>query len=214
LLLPPVIKYFFLVHMPRVLGWGIPFRDVWQFLSPYLANCQVVYSNFIMSVYHLQQLFLNKWLLSQTSIPINIANIAQTLGMECRRPKYGMVCRLLESCQAKSTFIENKRIFCSQDDTRSRLHGQCMVMPVPNFDWLEFEERAHPLLWARGHSSTSITSGKIAIYCLMLFKKCVILTFWSPSSFSIFSLKYSIFVIIFFIFSQLKSLFEIFTFVS
>jgi hypothetical protein len=58
-----------------------------------------------MSVYHLQQLFLNKWLLSQTSIPINIANIAQTLGMECRRPKYGMVCRLLEYCQVKRNFF-------------------------------------------------------------------------------------------------------------
>ena len=74
-----------------------------------------------MSVYHLQQLFLNKWLLSQTSIPINIANIAQTLGMEYRRPKYGMVhyvCR-----QAKSTFIENKRIF-----VRKMTLGQgCMI---------------------------------------------------------------------------------------
>jgi hypothetical protein len=47
-----------------------------------------------------------------------------------------------------STFIENKKDFCSQDDTRSRLHGQCMIMPVHNFDWVEFEERAHPLLWA------------------------------------------------------------------
>ena len=45
-----------------------------------------------------------------------------------------------------STFIENKKDFCSHDDTRSRLHGQCMIMPVHNFDWVEFEERAHPLL--------------------------------------------------------------------
>ena len=67
-----------------------------------------------------------------------------------------------------------------------------MIMPVSNFDWLEFEERVHPLLWARGHSSTSITSGKIVIYCLKTF---LIPTFWPPSSFCIFSLKYSIFVI-------------------
>ena len=45
-------------------------------------------------------MFLNKRLLSQTSIPINMANIPQTLGMEWRRPKYGTVCRLLESGQA------------------------------------------------------------------------------------------------------------------
>jgi hypothetical protein len=62
-----------------------------------------------------------------------------------------------------------------QDDTRSRLHGQCLIMPMPNFDWLEFEERAHPLLWACSHSSTSITSGKIVIYCLKLFKKFLII---------------------------------------
>ena len=55
-----------------------------NFYLPTFANCQVVYSNFIMCINHLQQLFLNKWLLSQTSIPINIA---QTVGMECRRPK-------------------------------------------------------------------------------------------------------------------------------
>jgi hypothetical protein len=46
--------------------------------------------------------------------------------MEYRRPKYGMVhyvCRLLESCQAKSTFIENKIIF-----VRKMTLGQgCMV---------------------------------------------------------------------------------------
>ena len=91
-----------------------------------------------------------------------------------------------------STFIENKKDFCLQDDTRSRLHGQCMIMPVHNFDWVEFEERAHPLLWAHGHSSTSIISGKIVIYCL---KKFLIPTLWPPSSFNICSLKYSIFVI-------------------
>jgi len=43
--------------------------------------------------------------------------------MECRRPKYVMVCRLLESCQAKSAFIENTRIF-----VRKMTLGQgCMV---------------------------------------------------------------------------------------
>ena len=68
-----------------------------------------------------------------------------------------------------------------QDDTRSRLHGQCMIMPVPNFDWLEFKERVHPLLLAGGHSSTSITSGKIVIYCIKLFKKFLIITtMWFP----------------------------------
>ena len=30
-----------------------------NFYLPTFANCQVVYSNFMMSVYHLQQLFLN-----------------------------------------------------------------------------------------------------------------------------------------------------------
>ena len=158
-----------------------------NFYLPTFANCHVVYSNVIMyCVNYLQQWFLNKWLLSQNSIPINIANIAQTLGIVCPQP-FGMVCCLLESCRTKSTFIVNKRIFvckmgkfsyytwclynrsyrimdkCFTYDTRSRLHGQCVIMPVPNFDWSEFEERAHPLFGARSHSSTSITKGKIII---------------------------------------------------
>ena len=29
--------------------------------------------------------------------------------MECRRPKYGMVCRFLESCQAKIKFMRIRR---------------------------------------------------------------------------------------------------------
>ena len=31
-------QYKILVHIPRVLGWGIPFRNVWQFLSPRLCK--------------------------------------------------------------------------------------------------------------------------------------------------------------------------------